>query len=267
MRIKKYLYGFKIYFLNSFNYRFNTVINLIFSNIAILIEILFWRLIYNGDMEKTLNGYTLSSIITYYFVGGIFSCFVYWSGVQYNDLIRNGLFGSMLLKPYSISAAMYFKYFAESFTGMLPQTLFILVSLPFIGQYLTWNLTPVNVTFLILFLIISSISSHLLQSICGYAAFWLENSDGVIWSFVVFFNLVSGRFIPLDFFPKWSVSILEKMPFASWGYLPRKIYLGLFDLNQLIELTIIHSLWIVILLWINKIIFNMGTKKYSSVGG
>ena len=265
--MKKYLYGFKMYFLNSFHYRFNTTINLIFGNIAILIQILFWRLIYNGDMEKTLNGYTLSAIITYYFVGGIFQSFVYWSGVQYNDMIRNGSLGSMLLKPYSISTAMYFKYFANSFTGMLPQTLFILVSLPFIGKYLTWNLNLNNVLFLILFLIISSISSHLLQSICGYAAFWLENSDGVIWSFVVFFNLVTGHFIPLDFFPKWTVSILEKMPFASWGYLPRKIYLDLFDLNELIELFIIHVLWIGFLLVLNKIVYYMGIKKYSSVGG
>jgi len=265
--MRKYLYGFKIHFLQSFNYRFNTIINLIFSNIAILIQILFWRLIYNGDMEKALNGYTLSDMITYYFVGGIFRSFVYWSGVHYNDMIRNGGFGSMLLKPYNISIAMYFRFFAHSFTGMLPQTLFVLVSLPFIGKYLTWNLNLTNLAFLVLFLIISSISSHLLQSVCGYTAFWLENSDGVIWSFVVFFNLVTGHFIPLDFFPKWTVPILEKMPFAAWGYLPRKIYLGLFELNELTALFVIHTLWIVILLALNKIIYNMGVKKYSSVGG
>ena len=265
--MRKYLYGFKMYFLNSFNYRFSTVIGLIFGNIAILIQILFWRLIYDGDMEKTLNGYTLSAIITYYFVGGIFGSFVYWSGVHYNGMIRGGSLGSMLLKPYNISAAMYFKFFAESFTGMLPQTLFVLVSVPFIGKYLTWNLNLTNAAFLLLFLIISSISSHLLHSICGYVAFWLENSDGVIWSFVVFFNLVTGMFIPLDFFPKWSVPILERIPFAAWGYLPRKIYLGLFELNQLVELFIIHVLWIAILLGLNKIIFNRGIKKYSSVGG
>jgi len=57
------------------------------------------------------------------------------------------------------------------------------------------------------------------------------------------------------------------MPFAAWGYLPRKIYLGLFELNELTELFVIHTLWIVILLALNKIIYNMGVKKYSSVGG
>ncbi|MCL2160196.1 MAG: ABC-2 family transporter protein [Oscillospiraceae bacterium] len=265
--MKKYLYGFKMYFLNSFNYRFNTVVSLIFGNIGILIEILFWGLIYAGDMEKTLNGYNLSAIITYYFVGGIFRRFIFWSGVHYNDLIRNGTFGQVLVKPYNASVAMYFKFFAESITSILPQTLFVIASLPFIGKYLTWNLNLTNAIFLILFLIISSISSHLLHSICGYAAFWIENSHGVIWSFVVFFNLVTGMFIPLDFFPKWSLPILERMPFASWGYLPGKIYLGLFEANQLTELLFIHVLWIGILFCLNKIVFDMGVKKYSSVGG
>jgi len=150
---------------------------------------------------------------------------------------------------------------------MLPQTLFVLAAMPFIAKYLTWNINFVNAIFLILFLIISTLTSQLLNSIIGYMAFWLVNAEAVMWSFGVFLNLLSGLFIPLDFFPEWNVSILEKTPFASWGYLPAKIYLGLFDLNKLIELLVTHILWIVILLLFNKIIFKIGIKRYSSVGG
>jgi ABC-2 type transport system permease protein len=98
-------------------------------------------------------------------------------------------------------------------------------------------------------------------------AFWLENAEAVMWSLGVLLNLMTGMFIPLDFFPDWSVPILERTPFASWGYLPTKIYLGLFDLNQMIELLVIHTLWVVIVLVLNKIIFRIGIKRYSSVGG
>ena len=266
--MRKYLYGFKMYFLGSFHYRFNTIILLIFSNLATLIQILFWILIYDGDMEKTLNGYTLSNIITYYFVGGIFfQSFVFGSGDYYNNMIKGGSFGLMLLKPYNISMTVYFKRFAEGITEMLPQTLLVIVSAPFIGKYLTWNLNLTNTAFLILFLIISTISSHLLYSNYGYVAFWLENSQRVIWLMGGFFNLLTGYFIPLDFFPKWMIPILERLPCAAWGYLPRKIYLGLFEPSELIELAVIHALWIVILWRVNKIIFSIGLKKYSSVGG
>ena len=263
--MKKYLYGFKMYFLNSFNYRFNTVVSLVFGNIGILIEILFWGLIYAGDMEKTLNGYNLSAIITYYFVSGIFRRFIFDS--DYIWMIKSGSLGQVLLKPYNINIYMYFKNLSGRLTSMLPQALFVLAAMPLIAKYLTWNLSLVNVIFLIFFLIISTLTSQLLNSIIGYMAFWLENAEAVMWSFAVLLNLLSGMFIPLDFFPEWSLPILEKTPFASWGYLPTKIYLGLFDVNQLTELLITHILWIVILLLLNKIIFKIGIKRYSSVGG
>ena len=263
--MKKYLYGFKIYFLNSFNYRFNTVIHLIFGNLGILMQILFWRLVYDGDMEKTLNGYTLSAIITYYFIGGLFRRFIFSS--DYMGMIKGGSLGQVLLKPYNIDVLAYFKNLSQRLTSMLPQTLFVLAVVPFIYKYLTWNLSLVNMVFLVLFLFISTITSLLLNSIIGYMAFWLENAEAVMWSFAVLLNLATGMFIPLDFFPEWSVPVLERTPFASWGYLPTKIYLGLFDLNQMMDLLITHTLWVVILLVLNKIIFRIGIKKYSSVGG
>ena len=266
--MSKYLYGFKMYFLNSFNYRFNTFVSLIFGNISLFIEVLFWSLIYGGDMEKSINGYTLPSIVTYYFVGRLFRRFILGSyGSDYVWMIKDGSFGRVLLKPYNINIYMYFKNLSGSITSMLPQALFVLAAAPFIAKYLTWNISFANAVFLILFLIISTVTSQLLTAIIGYMGFWLENAAAVMWSLAVLLNLLTGMFIPLDFFPEWSVPILEKTPFASWGYLPAKIYLGLFELNTLTELLITHIFWIVILLLLNKIIFKIGIKKYSSVEG
>jgi ABC-2 type transport system permease protein len=263
--MRKYLYGFKMYFLHSFNYRFDTVTGLVFGNIGLFIEILFWYLIYGGDMERTLNGFTLSSMITYYFVGGLFRRFIF--GSDYMGMIRSGSLGQILLKPYNIDIYTYFKNLSNSLTSMLPQTLFVLAAMPFIARFLTWNLSITNLIFLVVFLIISTITSQLLKSILGYMAFWLENAEAVMWSLAVMLNLLSGMVIPLAFFPEWSVPILERTPFASWGYLPTAIYLGLFDVSKMIELLVIHSLWVVILLTLNRIIFKIGIKRYSSVGG
>jgi ABC-2 type transport system permease protein len=182
-------------------------------------------------------------------------------------MIRSGSLGQVLLKPYNINIYMYFKHLSNSLTSMMPQVLFVLAAMPFIAKYLTWNLSVINVIFLVLFLLISTVTSLLLFSIIGYMAFWLENAEAVMWSLGVLLNLLSGMVIPLDFFPEWSVPLLERTPFASWGYLPTKIYLGLFDVSQMIDLLIVHSLWVVLLLTLNKIIFKIGIKKYSSVGG
>ena len=265
--MKKYLYGFKLYFLNSFHYRFNTAARLFFGNLGMLITIFFWGLIYKGDTEKVLNGFTLSGIITYFIIGSVFRSFILMSGFDFSNMIKNGSLGKVLLKPYNPGMAVYFQNLAGSITGLIPQGLFVLILLPFIGRFLVWDLTGINAAFVVVFLFAGSISSHLLWSLFGYMAFWLEEADAVMWSFAVLLNVVTGMFIPLDFFPKWSIGVLETLPFSSWGYLPVKAYLGLFKSEKLAYLLIIQVSWIGVLLLLNAFVWKTGVKKYSSVGG
>jgi len=266
--MKKYLYGFKLYFLGSFHYRFNSVIGLLFGSLSTLITIFFWNLIYSGDTQKTLNGYTLSGIITYYVIGSVFRSFILQSsGFAYSGMIKGGALGTMLLKPYNISLSIYFRNLAFAITGLIPQALFLMCLMPFIAQYLTWQMSLIDTVFVLIFLIIASISSHLLWSLFGYMAFWLEEAVAVMYSFAVLLNVATGMFIPLDFFPKWSIPVLESLPFSSWGYIPTKIYLGLYEVDKLLWLLFIHITWIGILILLQKIVWCGGIEKYSSVGG
>lgn len=266
--MKKYLYGFKLFFLNSFQYRFNTVVSLLFGGLGTLVTVFFWSLIYSGDTQKTLGGYTLSGIITYYVLGSVFRGFILQSsGFSYSGMVKGGALGPLLLKPCNISLSIYFRNLAGSITGLIPQALFVLCLMPFIARYMTWRTSPAEAAFVVLFLLIGSISSHLFWSILGYMAFWLEEANAVMYSFAVLLNMANGMFIPLDFFPKWSIPILEAMPFSSWGYLPLKIYLGMYKADKLLFLLIVHVIWIGALNALQKIIWRKGIEKYSSVGG
>ena len=266
--MKKYLYGFKLTFLNAFHYRFNTVVGLLFGNLSTLITIFFWSLIYAGDMHKTLNGFTLPGIITYFVVGSVFRGFILQgSGFAYSGMVKDGSLGKLLIKPQSVSLFVYFRNLANSITGLIPQTLFVMCLMPFVAQYLTWQVSLMNALFVVLFLLIASVSSHLLWSILGCMAFWLEEANAVMWSFAVLLNMATGMFIPLDFFPKWSIPILEALPFSSWGYIPTKIYLGLYTADQQIRLLIVHAIWIGVLILLQKLIWRSGVRRYSSIGG
>ncbi len=266
--MRKYLYGFKLYFLSSFHYRFNTVAGLLFGNLSMLITILFWNLIYGGDTQKVLNGFTLSGMITYFIISSIVRSFILMGGgFSFSGMIKSGSLGPALIKPRNLSMSIYFQNLAGSFTGLIPQTVFIIVLLPLIGRFMTWDLTITNILFMLLFLIVGSVTSHLTWSIFSFMAFWLEESNAVMWSFAVLLNMATGMFVPLDFFPRWSIGILEMSPFSSWGYIPTKIYLGLFELEKMIILLTVHVAWIGVLLLLNILVFRAGVKKYSSVGG
>jgi ABC-2 type transport system permease protein len=241
---------------------------MLFSNMSQVITIFFWVLIYQGDSTRNLNGFTLHNIITYFIIGGIFRIFIFQSsGFQYSQMIKDGSLGPALLKPYRISMVLYFKNLAVSVTGIIPQVTLLMFLLPFISKYLTWNFRLENIVFVFLFIVIESVSSHLLWSLFGYMAFWFEESNAVMWSFAVLLNMATGMFMPLDFFPKWSLAVLEVLPFASWGYIPTKTYLGLYTSETLFSLFLIHVLWIGILFLANKFFWKKGIRKYSSVGG
>ena len=266
----KYLYGFKLYLLNAFNYRFNSVIQTIFSNLRLLIMIFFWVLIYNSDTEKVLSGFTLYGMITYLVIMDVFGSLIYGlrnSGFDYSGMIKDGSLGPALLKPHSINMHIYFRNLADGVTSTLPQLLLVICVMPFVARFFVWDLSLINLLLIFLFLVIGTISTHLLCSILGYMAFWFEEANAVMWSFMVLFNILTGFFLPLDFFPRWSIGILEMLPFASWGYIQTKLYIGFYSLDKIFLLLAVQIIWIFALLLFQKLVWKRGVRKYSAVGG
>jgi len=264
--MSKYLFGFKLYFLNSFNYRFNAVINLLFGGLGLLVTLLFWHLIYGGDTTIALNGFTFSSIATYFIVGSIFRP-NYYPGFTISNMIKTGTLGPALLKPRNLGLHIYFNNIANIFTGMIPQAVLVLCMLPFAARFLTWELSMFNAGMMVLFFVVGTVSNFLVWTLVGYMAFWLTEAQAIMWSFAVLCNFLTGFFIPLAFFPDWSVPVLEMLPFSSWSYIPMMIYIGLFDAGRQVFLLAVHLTWVAVLLAVTKMVWQRGVRKFTSVGG
>ena len=266
----KYLYGFKLYLLNSANYRFNAIIQTLFGNLRLLIMVFFWVLIYGGDMQKTLSGFTLPGIITYLIIMDILGALIYGlrnTGFNYLSMIKDGSLGPAILKPQSLNMHLYFRNLSDGITSVVPQAILVICILPFFARFLVIDLSVLSILSILIFLAVGTISTHLLCSIMGYMAFWLEEANAIMWSLVVLMNMLTGFFLPLDFFPRWSIPVLEMLPTASWGYIQTKIFVGLYSLDKQLILLAVQVIWIMILLLLNKLIWKKGIKKYSSVGG
>lgn len=266
--MKKYLYGFKVFFLNAFRYRFNVIVNLIFGNVSTVITVLFWILVYKSNGKTGINGFSVSHMILYFIIGSIVRGMVLSnSGFSYASMIKQGGLNSELLKPYSISTSLYFKNLAGCITGMFPQFVLVVVLMPIISRYVETSFNFINMLFLLLFMIVSTISSHMVWSILGLMAFWMQEANAVMWSFAVLFNLISGMFLPLDFFPEILLDVIKWLPFSCWIYLPTKIYLGLICPGEMGILLAVNVGWILILWCLYKAVWSVGIKKYSSIGG
>jgi len=232
--------------------------------------IFFWVLIYAGDTQKVLNGFTLYGIITYLVIMDVFGSLIYGlrgSGFSYLSMIKSGTLGPALLKPQSLNMHVYFRNLADGVTSTLPQLLLVICIMPFVARFLVWDIHIMNLLSIVLFLVIGTISTHLICSLLGYMAFWLEEANAIMWSFVVLFNILTGFFLPLDFYPRWSVAILEMLPFASWGYIQTKLYIGFYPPDKQLLMFIVQVIWICLFILLNKLVWQKGIKKYTAVGG
>jgi ABC-2 type transport system permease protein len=266
--MQKYLYSFKMYLLTSFQYRFDTALGLIMSNISMFITIIFWTLIYRSNGTGVINGYTIADMITFFVVSSLFRTFILSSGgFEISNMIKNGDLSKVIIKPYSINMFLYWKYFSNALFEFLKQFSFLLLIAPFFVQYLTWDLSVHSAILLIIYLITASVISHLLWLLLGMMAFWIEQAQAVMWSFAVILNFLSGMFIPLDFFPHWSVKALELMPFAAFSYIPAKLYMNQLSIVEGAYLLIVYIMWIFVLMTLNLIVWRAGAKKYSAIGG
>lgn len=266
--MKKYLYGFRLFFLDAFHYRFNAVAHLFFGNVSTIVTILFWALIYRSNGAGDINGFSLSDMTSYYIVssivrGGVFSS----SGFLYAGLIKEGRLNSELLKPYSINVSLYFRNLAGYITGTFPQFMLVILLLPVLARAGASVLHFRNLSILLAFMMLSTISSHMVWSILGMIAFWLEEANAVMWSFAVLFNMVSGMFLPLDFFPEAILAVIRWLPFSCWIYLPTKAGLGLVAPGETALLLVVNMAWIVVLWGLRRMVWAAGVRRYASVGG
>ena len=266
--MRKYLYSFKLYLLASLQYRFDTVLELIMSNISMLITIFFWIIIYRSNGTGEINGYSIADMITFFVMSSLFRTFILSSGgFEISDMIKSGELSKALIKPHSISMFLYWKHLSNALFEFLKQFSFLLLMVPFFARYLTWDLSVSSAVLVIIYLVTATVISHLLWLLLGMMAFWLEQAQAVMWSFAVILNFLSGMFIPLDFFPRWSVRVLELMPFAAFSYIPAKLYMNQLSVAEGAYLLMVHILWIFVLMALNQMVWRAGTKKYSAVGG
>ncbi|HHY82792.1 MAG TPA: hypothetical protein GX505_08965 [Clostridiales bacterium] len=266
--MQKYLYSFKLYLLTSFQYRFDTVLGLVMSNISIFITIVFWLLVYRSNGTGVVNGYKIADMVTFFVVSSLFRTFILiGSGFEISGMIKNGELSKVIIKPYSINMFLFWKYLSNAFYEFSKQFLFMLLVIPFFARYLTWDLTVHSAILLVICLAIGTVISHLIWMLLGMMAFWLEQAQAVMWSFAVILNFLSGMFIPLDFFPRWSVKALEMMPFAAFSYIPAKLYMNQLPFIKGANLLLVYLIWVFVLMILNMIVWRAGIKKYSAIGG
>ncbi len=254
------LYSWKDFF----EYRGYLLFWVIVGSQSFLMMYFLWMFIYRD--QKIVSGYSLSAMITYYFVAyfvkELTNNFFDWN---ISIKIKEGMFSHFFYRPLSHRTYYFYHNIGEKMIR------FFVLSPVFVAFYLLVKdylivikpalILPLLVSFALSFLI-----SVYFTYIVGYIAFWTEKSETLIYFKDSLVYYLSGAMVPLVFFGPDLAQLLRLLPFRYLVSFPVEIYLGKLTAAEISYGYVVAFVWLIVFMILDKVIFKAGARRFSAVG-
>ena len=264
MKLSPYLAFAKKSFLSRSAYRFDHFMGILNTLLRIFI---FWGIylaLYNGKSE--VDGVTMTMVTTNFILSMGLSTVFCVNDFYLPNRIQNGSIANEMLLPVSIHGRML----ADNLGNALFQLVFHFIPAVVISVLVIGIHAPASFAMFALFLLSAVFGYGVLWTISfalQMLAFWLIN----VWSIMtiknVFINVLSGSMIPLWFMPDWMKGVLMFTPFSSIYFTPVQIYLGQLSVSEIIKGFGVQCVWILLFIFLGKVLWKQGQKKLVVQGG
>jgi len=261
--MRKYFALAKIEILDSLEYRYELILWQIIELVPILTLAMVWLTLGTNKV----GDYSISQLITYYLVSAVTSRLVEYHFAYYQaDNIRTGKFSLYLLKPITLIKAFYSSDFpSQCFMFIVTTIPLITVVWGLLNQYLVFP-TLMNMLFFLLMVGMGNVINFLLQMILVAMAFFFKSIEGLRHTQWMANAVFGGAMIPLVFLPRVIQNISSWLPFKLMYFVPISIYMGNFDISEIILNLGYGVLWIGGLVIFSNWLWGRALKRYSAVG-
>lgn len=244
---------------SEFRYKFNIVMKFLSLIVMDFIGPMIAILIYSNTLG--IPGWTLYEFLLFQgsltLVLGLGHAFVFRFAWEVMDMIRNGEFDKIMVKPlkpltFLMLGSFDFPGLAEIFAGLV----IIVVALVNLGLGWTWYYIPF-VIFILLAVLFQSGVSILISAL----AFLFIKSWAL---FDVWFHLVNfARYPAVIFSVAIRFFIMFIFPIAIASYFPSAILLGRLSIIEMI----VPAIAVIVFYILTRLFWHYAMKKYSSAGG
>jgi ABC-2 type transport system permease protein len=236
----------------------------LFLFVILYIFLQLWRVTYAEINAEQLGGLTLSQMIWYL---GITESIVLSNppiAQEVDHDVRTGSLAVQLIRP--VSYPLY-RLWATLGDRIVRFSLNISVAVGLVLLFV--GLIPISLTSLLLFLIalpLAFVLDFLGVFLVGLAAFWLENTSGLMLIYGRIMMILGGMLLPLDLLPDAWQPILKALPFASILYGPARLFVNP-DLAFASELFLKQGIAIGVLSLFVACVYSTAVKRIHANGG
>lgn len=272
MRIKKEMKLYMPFAINVFqknlSYKANVIIYVIGDCVMLAVTYFLWSAIYRSSSTNILNGFNFNEMIVYVLISFLTAALIN-TDVSYGIMseVKDGSIAINLIRPIDYKKRMLFQAFGDIFFNFI-----LIFIIGFIGVtiYSYYHNLKFNIYNLLGYF--ASVSMGILLNFFysysfGLLSFKLTNMWGITQIMGAIMQLLSGMLIPIIFFPSFAQTLFKFLPFSSMIYTPTMIYLGKISGKELVNALLLQFIWIIILSFLSKIIWNKLIKQLVILGG
>jgi ABC-2 type transport system permease protein len=217
--------------------------------------------------RQEVAGYTVTMAIT--FTGLSQAMIGHLSLFSWRDVMRSiysGEIASDLLKPMGFFSYWLARdagralaaFLMRSITIMFAYAIFFDISYP--KKIESWAVLAIAI-------LLSWLVSFSWRFLVNLAAFWTPNATGISRLLFGFSWVLSGFFMPLNYFPDWFQQIAYATPFPSMVFTVIEVYLENLSGLELLQALMGQALWFFILLALAQFVLRVGIRQLVVQGG
>lgn len=263
--MRKYIEITKIVFKTQITWRFDTVMNALFTIGKIVFAYMIWSNMFSG--HDLIAGFTFHSMLSYYIINSFLSQLDMSDGVsgEISSRIRSGTFSKYMVIPVNIQGYFIAQTVGASMYYMVFNLFAAFISVFVFGIRFTFTTNPVLIISALALVLLGILFMIQLNYFLGLLTLKFQD----IYLFLMIKNnlllFITGSLIPLTLLPEIIVKIMRYLPFYYVTYLPSMLFIGRGS-DEIMNGLLCLPTWIVAFIVINKVSFRRLRVRYDGVG-
>ena len=255
---------------SNFVYRWGFYLHILRKFLGMFIYYYLWMAIYASSSTGQLGGFDRNEMILYVFMSYTISDIVMIgisSEIGYDVL--DGSVAMNLIKPINYRCYLTFRALGTMIYRIIVPSLFIWIGLEI---YKVFGLgMPVSNPLTIVLSLTSIVLSFFIYAFFDYCFGMLAFVTTYIFGMTIIknaaLNLLTGKLIPISFFPLFLQKVFAFLPFTAMTYVPVMIYLGKYSEAEAFMQIGKQALWVVILYLAGSLLWKRIEKRIVILGG
>ena len=257
-------------------YRGDFALGTLMRFLPIITQIFLWYAVFDaigaaeGDDPTEIGGFRFRDMVAYYLLTMIARAFSSMPGLASGiaKQIREGEIKRYLIQPIDLIAFLLLTRVAHKLAyyavAIAPFALVFYLCRDYFVE--GWPSLPVFLAFCAS-LVMGFLIGFFLEAAIGMIGFWFLEVSSLLFVLMLFSFFLSGHMFPLTMLPEGIQGFVNFLPFKYLAFFPAAIFLGKIPEEDLPMEIAIEAIWLAVFIFLCRLAYARGVKRYSGFGG